>query len=53
MVEDDSGKTSFTLFRNQVEQLIGVPIEKVVNEIGQVQTQTLLYGWTYDDICVL
>lgn len=36
VAQDSSGSATFTLFRNQVEQLVGVPIEKVMGEIGQV-----------------
>lgn len=35
IVRDSSGKTTFTLFNKEVERLIGVPILKVISEIGQ------------------
>lgn len=34
--EDGSGKTTFTIFHKGLEWLIGVPIEKVIAEIGKV-----------------
>ncbi|KAK1360647.1 hypothetical protein POM88_045121 [Heracleum sosnowskyi] len=34
-VQDDTARTTFTLFNKEVERLVGVPIEKVIGEIGQ------------------
>ena len=33
MVQDKPGKTTSTLFHNQMEHLIGIPIEKAILEI--------------------
>lgn len=34
-VKDDSGKTTFTLFNKDVKRLLGIPIERLVADIGQ------------------
>ncbi|KAK1352063.1 hypothetical protein POM88_053777 [Heracleum sosnowskyi] len=34
-VQDATARTTFTLFNKEVERLVGVPIEKVIAEIGQ------------------
>ncbi|KAK1387748.1 hypothetical protein POM88_015926 [Heracleum sosnowskyi] len=34
-VEDDSGTTSFTLFNKEAEQLIGIPMQKILAEIEE------------------
>ncbi|KAL8116039.1 hypothetical protein AgCh_022505 [Apium graveolens] len=34
-VEDKSGMTTFTLFNKEAEQLIGIPVETVINNIPQ------------------
>ncbi|KAL1803163.1 hypothetical protein ACET3Z_031810 [Daucus carota] len=34
-VKDDSGTTTFTLFNKEAEQLIGVPLEKMLTELDQ------------------
>lgn len=38
-VEDDSGTTTFSLLNKDVEILIGIPIEKVIDEISEVCAQ--------------
>lgn len=35
-MEDDSATTTFTLFNKDAEILIGIPIEKVIDEIPEV-----------------
>ena len=35
-VKDDSETTTFTLFNKEAEQLIGVPLEKILTELDQV-----------------
>lgn len=40
VVKDNSTKTTFTLFNKEVERLIGVPVQNVINEIGQAKLTT-------------
>ena len=35
-VQDDSGKTTFTLLNNDAEQLIGIPVQGIIANLGQV-----------------
>ncbi|KAK1385345.1 hypothetical protein POM88_023080 [Heracleum sosnowskyi] len=39
VVQDSSGKTTFTLFNKEVERLIRVPIMKIIAEIGQLDNE--------------
>ncbi|WOG92530.1 hypothetical protein DCAR_0311800 [Daucus carota subsp. sativus] len=34
-VQDDSGKTTFTLLNNDAEQLIGIPVQGIIANLGQ------------------
>ncbi|KAK1402477.1 hypothetical protein POM88_002082 [Heracleum sosnowskyi] len=35
VVKDNSAKTTFTLFNKEVERLIGVPVQNLIDTIGQ------------------
>lgn len=48
VVKDNSAKTTFTLFNKEVERLIGVPVQSLVNKIGQVKIS--LTTWFFFDI---
>ena len=37
-VEDTTGKKSLTLFNKEAEQFVGVPVAKILQELGQVIT---------------
>lgn len=36
--KDKTGSTTFTLFNKEAEQLIGIPVEKIINGLPEVNS---------------
>ncbi|WOH11726.1 hypothetical protein DCAR_0831217 [Daucus carota subsp. sativus] len=43
-VEDTTGKKSLTLFNKEAEQFVGVPVAKILQELGQVTPYNTSHG---------